>query len=171
MQLSDTLDLGMRIVITLLVIYPGLIFLLRVTGKRSLTKLNMFDFVITVAIGSVLASVIITESISILEGLLALALLLGAQYVVSWTSTRWSFMENLVKANPTIVFEEEDFLEDKMKEVRVTKAEVLAEIRQQGFVCLDDVYAVILETNGNMSVLGKKKETINRPTLADINEK
>ena len=167
MLLPDSTDLTLRIIVTLLITYPSLIFLLRITGKRSLTKLNMFDFVITVAIGSTLASVILTESIPILDGILTLAMLLLAQYIVSWASTRWAFVQNLIKANPTVLFRDDDFLEDKMKAVRVTKEEVLAEIREHGFICVGDVYAVVLETNGNMSVLGKKDD-VKRSSLDGI---
>ena len=127
----------------------------------------MFDFVITIALGSTFASVVILENVTIIDGLIMFALLLSAQYLITWASLHLSLINHLIKAEPTMVFHDGDLLEDAMRSVRVTEQEIMAEIRQAGFVCLDDVHAVVLETNGMMSVLGHKDQ-INNPTLQTV---
>lgn len=156
-----------RVLVTVIVVYPGLILLLRIYGKRSLSKLNMFDFIITVAFGSTLASVVIQESVTIIDGLVTFALLLTVQYVVTKTSLKSNWMNKIIKSDPTIVFYEGEFLEEGMDSARVSEGEILAGIRQQGIACLDDVYAVVLETNGELSVL-KAQSNIVRPTLRTV---
>jgi hypothetical protein len=68
--------------------YAALVLLLRVSGKRTLTKLNAFDLVVTVALGSTLATVLLSKSVALAEGVLALALLIGLQYAIAWLSVR-----------------------------------------------------------------------------------
>lgn len=161
-------DSVLRVFITVLFSYPGLVILLRLYGKRSLSKLNMFDFIITVALGSTFASVMILQNVTIFDGLVMFTLLLTAQAIITWASLHWAWVDRLIKAEPSLLFRDGKFLEDDMRAVRVTKSEIFAEIRQNGIVCLDDVYAVVLETNGTMSVLSHKKDQINNPTLVDI---
>lgn len=154
----------LRVLVTVIFAYPGLILLLRIYGKRSLSKLNMFDFIITVAFGSTLASVVIQENVTIIDGLVTFALLLTAQYIVTKTSLKSEWMNNIIKSDPTIIFYEGKFVDEAMEAERVSEDEILASIRQQGIACLNDVHAVVLETNGELSVL-KAQENIIRPTL------
>ena len=163
----------LRVLVTVLFAYPGLIIIMRVYGKRSLAKLNMFDFIITVALGSVFASIVVSENVTIMDGVIAFSLLLTAQFIVTWSAMNWSMFDKLIKSEPTIVFRDGEFIEKRMKDVRVTKEEILAEIRQKGIASLDDVYAVVMETNGMMSVL-THPENVSNSTLvgvqgADIN--
>ena len=68
--------------------YLALVLLLRISGKRTLTKLNAFDLVVTVALGSTLATILLSKSVSLTEGVLALALLIALQFAITWTSVR-----------------------------------------------------------------------------------
>lgn len=76
--------------------YGALVLILRVSGKRTLSKLNAFDLIITIAIGSTLASIITSKSLALLEGLTALALLVAMQFVVTATSVRFKSVNALV---------------------------------------------------------------------------
>ncbi len=156
-----------RVLITIIFAYPGLIILLRIYGKRSLSKMNIFDFIITVAFGSVFASVVVAKEVTIVDGLVSFTLLLTAQYVITFASLRWDFIERIIRSEPTLIFHNGEFLEDDMFNVRVNKQEILSEVRQNSIACLDDVYAVVLETNGEMSVIVQKEKIIT-PTLMGL---
>lgn len=160
-------DHVIRVAITIVVVYPGLILLMRLYGKRSLAKLNMFDFIITVALGSTFASVVVSKDVTVMDGIVAFGLLLTAQYSITFTSLRFEPFEKLIKSDPTLVFANGDFLEDDMKAVRVSKPEITSAIRKQGIACMDDVYAVVLETNGELSVINRA-DTVTRPTIEEI---
>lgn len=133
--------------------YVALVLMLRVSGPRTLSKLNAFDFVVTVALGSTLASVLLSKSVALAEGLLAFAVLIGLQYAVTWTSVRWPRFNRLVKSEPVLLFHRGHFLHRAMRHARVVESEVLATMRDQGISQLDAVEAVVLETDGSMSVL------------------
>lgn len=73
--------------------YSAMILCLRLSGKRTLTKLNAFDLVITLALGSTLSTVLLDKSISLGEGIVAFGLLILLQYVLTWSSVRWRLFE------------------------------------------------------------------------------
>lgn len=133
--------------------YGLLVLLLLTSGKRTLTKLNAFDLVITVALGSTLATVLLSEDVSLAEGVTAFALLIGLQFVVTWSSVRWPAFSRLVKADPTLLFYQGRMLQRPLRQQRVTESEVRAVIRATGHSVMDEVEAVILETDGSFSVL------------------
>lgn len=144
-------DLG-RLLVVGPVAYVALVLLLRISGKRTLAKLNAFDLVVTVALGSTLASVLLSSQVSVAEGVLALFLLVGLQYVVAWTQVRVPAVRRVVKSEPTLVYRD-GFLDDALRRQRVTREEVVQAARTQGHGDLDAVAAVVLETDGSFSVL------------------
>lgn len=157
MLLASWSDLG-RVLAVGTLAYIVLVIILRVSGKRTLTKLNAFDLVVTVALGSTLATIILNKSVSLAEGILALALLVFLQLTITWISVRSNWFQKLVKAQPALVFYQGDFLPDILRTERLTTEEVLAAIRASGATDLSRVHAVILETDGSLSVLSTGPE-------------
>lgn len=133
--------------------YFGLIVWLRVSGKRTLSKWNAFDFVVTIAFGSILASALLTGSTSFVQAMLSIGLLVGLQYLLTWLSVRTDQVQSLVKAEPTLLLLDGSMLESTLKQERVAKGEVLAAIRLSGHSRVEDIGAVVLETNGSFSVM------------------
>lgn len=145
----------LRVVVVGALAYAALVLFLRISGKRTLTKLNAFDLVITVALGSTLSSIILSKSVALLEGVLALALLITLQFVITWVSVRSKAFQGLIKAEPTLLFHRGTFLTGAMQRERVTKDDVLAAIRAAGSGDMSDLAAVVLETDGSISVVGE----------------
>ncbi len=148
--------------------YLALIVLLRVSGKRTLSKMNAFDFVVTVALGSTLATVLLSKDVALVEGVVAFMLLIGTQYLITWLSVRSSVVRRLVKSEPSLLFHNGDFLAAAMKRERVTEDEVLAAARQQGKPSLEQVGAVVLETDGTFSILSPSTTEEARSTLQNV---
>ena len=80
--------------------YGVLVVALRVSGKRTLAKLNAFDFVVTVAIGSTLSSAVLSPGISLADGATAIAVLIGLQFVISWLCRKVPGLRSVVTARP-----------------------------------------------------------------------
>ena len=135
--------------------YLSLLVLLRVSGKRTLARWNAFDFIVTVAFGSLLATMILSKDTSVAQGVLGFALLVVLQYTVSWLSVRYADVRNLIKSEPTLLLYQGEFRQAALKENRVTEGEIRAAVRSQGISGLEDVEAVILETDGSFSVIRK----------------
>lgn len=132
--------------------YFGLIVVLRVSGKRTLAKMNAFDLVVTVALGSTLATILLSKDVALAEGMTAFLTLVGLQYGIAWLSVRSEAVSRLVKAEPTLLLHEGGFLRATMRRERVTESEVRAAVRQGGFKALENV-SVVLETDGSFSVV------------------
>lgn len=158
----------LRVIAVGVPMYFILVFLLRISGKRTLSKMNQFDFVITIAFGSAIASILLQKSIPLIEGITALALLIFLQFIVTWSSVRFSFVDNLIKSEPTLVFYQGRFLKSNMKSVRVNESEIYSAMRTNGINDIKDVYQVIVETKGSLSVITPPKKDANLP---DINVK
>lgn len=142
-----------RIVTVGFLAYIGLVFFLRISGKRTLTKLNAFDLVVTVALGSTLATILLNDKISLLEGLTAFGLLIGGQYIMTFLAVRSKTFNKFIKSEPKLLYLNGNFLEDAMKKERINRVEILQSIRNQGKGSLEEVQAVVLETDGSMSVI------------------
>jgi len=135
--------------------YAALVLLLRASGKRTLSKMNAFDLVVTVALGSILATITLSKDVALAEGLVAMGVLVGLQYLVAWLSTRFKIVSQTVKAEPALLFHRGVFLQAAMKRERVAEDEVCAAIRKAGHASLDETEAVILETDGSISVISQ----------------
>ncbi|CAN5690430.1 DUF421 domain-containing protein [soil metagenome] len=156
-----------RVVIVGGLAYAALILVLRVSGKRTLSKWNAFDFVVTIALGSTLATVLLSKDVRLAEGLTAFALLVGLQFVITWLSVRYPGADNIIKSSPTLLLKRGEFIDDKMRQTRVSESEVLAAVRASGSASLADVEAVVLETDGSFSVV-RSAEGRDTDALRDV---
>lgn len=157
----------LRTVIIAILTYPILVLLLRLSGKRTLSKMNAFDFVVTVALGSTLATVLLSKDVSLVQGVSALLLLVGLQFLITWSSVRISWMRRFVTGEPSMLLYRGQYPEQSMKRCRITEDEVRAAIRSQGLSVLDEVEAVVLETDGTLSVV-KQSEPEEGSSLCDV---
>lgn len=132
--------------------FTALIAMLRVSGKRTLSKLNAFDFVFVVAVGSVFASTIISKDITLVEGVASLATLIAIQVILSELAGRFAIVERIINGEPTLLLSRGKFIPRALKKERVTEEEVRAAIRTKGVSRVEDVDAVILENDGTLSV-------------------
>ncbi|AXQ94795.1 DUF421 domain-containing protein [Cereibacter azotoformans] len=142
-----------RTVVVGIAAYGLLIAMLRASGKRTLSKMNAFDFVVTVALGSTLATVLLNRSVPLAEGVAALALLICLQYAITWLAVRVPAVQALVKSEPTLLLHDGCFLDQALKRQRVTRDEVLAALRQSGMDDPAGARSVVLETDGSLSVI------------------
>lgn len=133
--------------------YVALVSFLRVSGKRTLAKLNAFDLVVTVALGSTLASILLSESVALAEGLVAFATLILLQYVVAELSLRSKGFARLVRSEPTLLVRNGECLEGAMRQARVTRAELETVARSVRSKELHEVGGIILESDGSFSVV------------------
>jgi len=132
--------------------YAGLVAFLRISGKRTLAKLNAFDLVVTVALGSTLSAILLQESIALAEGLAALGLLIALQFLVTFTSVRVGFIARAVRSEPSLLVRHGAALEAAMRRERITRAELESAVRASGGQDIADADTVVLESDGTLSV-------------------
>lgn len=142
-----------RTVIVGVLAYVALIAFLRVSGKRTLSKMNAFDLVVTVSLGSTLATVLLSRDVALVEGTVAFALLIALQFAVTWTSVRVAWVRNMVSAEPRLLLCQGKPLTANLGQARVTEDELHAAVRAAGLASLADAGAIVLETDGSFSVV------------------
>jgi uncharacterized membrane protein YcaP (DUF421 family) len=147
----------LRTVIVGVLAYAILVAVLRTTGKRTLAKMNAFDLVVTVAIGSTLATILLSRDVALAEGATAFLVLAGLQYVVATGAVRSVRLRRLVKSEPRALALDGALIEEALRDERVTPEEIDAAIRAAGAGDLAEVAAVVLETDGSFSVVPQAK--------------
>lgn len=155
-----TLVLGMLSYVTLVV-------LLRVSGKRTLSKMNAFDFVVTIALGSTLATILLSKDTSWAQGVVAFGLLIGLQYAVTWLSVRSPWVQKAVTGEPQMLLYEGEFIDSALRTSRVTRDEVLAAIRASGLSDRSNARAVVLETDASFSVV-RRSDSAGESSLGNV---
>lgn len=146
--------------------YILLVLMLRVTGKRTLSKMNAFDLVVTVALGSALATTMLSKNAALAEGIAAMGLLILMQFAVTWLSVRSEQFQSVVKAQPILLMHRGFAIRDALIQERVSQEEILAAIRSSGLPTSDDC-SVVLETDGSLSVIAKRADE-EQSSLANV---
>ncbi|MCK1513901.1 DUF421 domain-containing protein [Bradyrhizobium sp. 190] len=141
-----------RTIVVGILAYTTLIVFLRISGKRTLAKLNAFDLVVTVALGSTLSAILLQESVALAECAVALALLILMQFFVTYTSVRWPSFAGAMRAEPTLLVRNGKACREAMKRERITESEALGAIRASGGHHIEEVETPILESDGTLNV-------------------
>tara|TARA_R110002020_G_scaffold385446_3_gene596355 strand:+ start:362 stop:901 length:540 start_codon:yes stop_codon:yes gene_type:complete len=164
-----------RTVVLTVLGYVIIVFLLRVSGKRTLSKMNAFDFVVTIALGSCLASISLNKDITLTDGVVAFSLFIGMQYFFTFLSVHVSGFRSLIASSPAIVFYKGEFLSKEMKKQRLTKEELYNECRLKGYASLDGISVIILEGTGDISIIEEvqysSQSTLPQRTTQDLENK
>ncbi len=150
--LGITADAAWRVAVSALAMYVAVLVYTRIAGLRSFAQISAFDFAMTVAVGSIIASVAVTSSATPADGALALGVLYLAQVLVALGRRRLG-LARLVDNQPRVVFAAGRYLDDQLGAARLTRADLRGKLRGAGVRHLDDVEAVVLETTGDVSVI------------------
>lgn len=134
-------------------IYAATILFTRLYGLRSFSKMSSFDFAMTVAIGSILASTVIMSTRTVLHGIVALMVLYGLQYLVAIARKNHRAIEKTLDNRPMLLMRNGELLRQNMAAAQVTEDDLYAKLRENNVLRLKDAKAVVMETNGQISVL------------------
>lgn len=145
------------IILTAIGIYICTIVYTRLAGKRSFSKMSSFDFAMTVAIGSILATTILSKSTSLLQGAIGLASVYVLQLFVALLRRNKQF-QRLVDNKPVLLMDGQEILHENLKKSHVTLDDLKSKLREANVLELSQVRAVIFEATGDIAVLHTKDE-------------
>jgi len=163
-----SVDDVIRILSSAIIVYVLIIVYIRILGKRSTSELNNFDWIVTVSVGSIVASTIILEDISVTEGGLSVFILMLLQFIVTKLMYKSKSIREVIKSTPQLLLFEGEFIEGNMKKERILKPEVYAAIRQSGLKSVNQIYAIVLETNSKISVIPNENSEEIGFSLSDV---
>ena len=137
--------------------YLSLLITLRVSGSRTIARTNLFDFIVSVAIGSVFGRILTAKEVALAEACVAFALLALLQYLVSWLRIRSSAVAALVDGSPVLLYFGGAYAHRAMRSARMTETDIQEVVRSRGISSLAEVEAVILEAGGGISIIRKSE--------------
>lgn len=157
----------LRTLIITILAYTTMVFMLRGFGKRTLSKMNAFDFIVTVALGSSLATVALNKGVPLANGALAFLLLMSLQFIITWLSVRVRKVKEIITNNPTLLLYKGEVFHNILKKERITMEEIYVAARKKGIAELKDIDVIVLETTGDITVISKMA-TLQAETLKDV---
>lgn len=165
----DTPFNAVMVIVSAVVIYAALLLLARLAGLRSFSKISGFDFPVTIAFGSVVASVIISRDPPLLQGVAALASLFAIQMLFAWLRLKFGWIEGLSTNTPRVIMIGGKVQDEQMRKAKISINDLRAKLREAGVLNYDQVFAVVAETTGDITVLHGDEEDVDRfdPSLLD----
>jgi uncharacterized membrane protein YcaP (DUF421 family) len=147
------------IVLTAMGIYFATIIFTRLAGKRSFSKMSSFDFAMTVAIGSIIATTVLSKSVSLLQGIIGLAAVYILQVLVA-ILRKLEIVQKLIDNKPLLLMDGEEILQENLKKARITESDLRSKLREANVLEHSQVRAVIFESTGDIAVLHSKDEQV-----------
>ncbi|NJB37683.1 DUF421 domain-containing protein [Croceivirga sp. JEA036] len=164
--LKTTWESALLMLLTSIGIYFVTILLTRVVGKRSFSKMSSFDFSMTIAIGSVIATTILPLKVNLAEGFIGLLAIYVLQLILAHFR-ELPLIQNLVDNKPLLLMDGTNILYQNLKKAKVTESDLKAKLREANVTHLNQVKAVIFESTGDVSVLHKKDDSLIQDWIID----
>ena len=161
MLFFDNIDKLGRIVLTAVTVYVLIVIITKVSGKRSTSQLNNFDWIVTVMIGSLGASTILLKDIPLIEGISSILVLYVMQFLVTKYASISPQFSSFILSEPRIVFYQGQFLPDAMRAERLTRQELECAMRSEGVNNFDDVEAIVFESDAQLTIIPKTTSSDN----------
>ncbi|GGW42671.1 DUF421 domain-containing protein [Arenibacter certesii] len=143
----------LNVFISTVLIFSILILWVRVSGLRSFAKISSIDFASTIAIGSVLASTVLSADPSIIKSGMAIGFILGFQTLFSKLTLKFNWFNTLASNSPMLLMDKENILYDNLYSNNLSEEDLYAKLREVNVLQLSEIKAVILETTGDITVL------------------
>ena len=165
-----TLQEILWLVLSVLAVFSIIILITRIFGLRTFAKMSSFDFASTIAVGSVLASVILNSDYTLLKGAIVLVSIIGFQTLFSFLVRKVPIFKELFTNEPQIIMWNGKILYDKLKKCNVGKDDLIAKLREANVHDFDEVKAVVFESTGDVSVIHNKEDKkVSQRVLNDVN--
>lgn len=138
-------------------IYLVVIVFTRLAGKRSFSKMSSFDFAMTVAIGSMIASTVLSKTVTLAMGIVGMIFIYGLQIAVA-SLRKYKGVSNLVDNTPLMLMDGRNILQENLIKAKVTEGDLRSKLREANVLNLSQVRAVVFEATGDISVLHSSKD-------------
>lgn len=140
-------------------IYIAVIVFTRIFGKRSFSKMSSFDFAMTVAIGSIIATTLLSKNISLAAGIFGLFMVYLFQLMAAYFR-KFKFFQNLIDNTPLLLMDGPNILHENLRKARVTESDLRSKLREANVLRLSHVKAVVFETTGDLIVIHSQDSTM-----------
>ena len=152
--MSDFLNICFRTILVLVILF----FITKMMGKKQISELNFFDYVVGITIGSIAADISLDIEKNMIAGITALFIYGFISYIISFVSIKSILARRFFIGVPTVLVEKGKIIESGLKKSKIDVNDLLMEARENGYFNLDEIDYALMEVNGNISFLPKEKE-------------
>lgn len=152
--MSDFLNICFRTILILIILF----FITKMMGKKQISELNFFDYVVGITIGSIAADISLDIEKDMIAGIAALFIYGFISYIISFVSIKSILARRFFIGVPTVLVEKGKIIESGVKKSKIDVNDLLMEARENGYFNLDEIDYALMEVNGNISFLPKEKE-------------
>lgn len=152
--MSDFLNICFRTILILIILF----FITKMMGKKQISELNFFDYVVGITIGSIAADISLDIEKDMLAGIAALFIYGFISYIISFVSIKSILARRFFIGVPTVLVEKGKIIESGLKKSKIDVNDLLMVARENGYFNLDEIDYALMEVNGNISFLPKEKE-------------
>lgn len=146
-----------------------LFLLARILGKKQIEQLNVFDYVVGITIGNIVAEMSINKDVSFIDGTIAMVVYTSISLLINYLTMKSITLRRLLSSTPIIVIEKGKIIEENLKKIKFDVNDLLEEARINGYFNINEIEYGVMEANGRVSFLPKKEE---RPVkVKDLNLK
>ncbi|MGC1473016.1 MAG: YetF domain-containing protein [Psychroserpens sp.] len=153
-----SIEILVKVLLTIIAIFSIIIIITRVSGLRTFAKMSSFDFASTIAVGSILATIVLNPGQSIVKGAIALAGIIFFQSVFTYCKRKFDWFNRLATNQPMLLMENGEFLKENLNKTNVDVKDVYAKMREANVKDKSEVLAIVLESTGDISVIHKSKD-------------
>lgn len=166
-----SINIAILVVVSVVGIFTAIMIITRVFGLRTFAKMSSFDFASTIAVGSILASIIINEDQNLLKGILALVCIIGFQTLFSFLTRKNNWFKKLFTNKPQMLMKDGEIFYDNLKNCNIGISDLMGKLREANVHKLSEVQAVVFENTGDISVLhSSDKNDVDSIILKDVAE-
>ena len=152
--MSDFLNICFRTILVLIILF----FITKMMGKKQISELNFFDYVVGITIGSIAADISLDIEKNMIAGIAALFIYGFISYIISFVSIKSILARRFFIGVPTVLVEKGKIIESGLKKSKIDVNDLLMVARENGYFNLDEIDYALMEINGNISFLPKEKE-------------
>ena len=152
--MSDFLNICFRTILVLIILF----FITKMMGKKQISELNFFDYVVGITIGSIAADISLDIEKNMIAGIAALFIYGFISYIISFVSIKSILARRFFIGVPTVLVEKGKIIESGLKKSKIDVNDLLMVARENGYFNLDEIDYALMEVNGNISLLTKEKE-------------
>ena len=152
--MSNFFNICFRTILVLIILF----FITKMMGKKQISELNFFDYIVGITIGSIAADISLDIEKNMIAGIAALFIYGFISYIISFVSIKSILARRFFIGVPTVLVEKGKIIESGLKKSKIDVNDLLMVARENGYFNLDEIDYALMEVNGNISFLPKEKE-------------
>lgn len=152
--MNNTLCICFRTILVLIILF----FITKILGKKQVSQLNLFDYIIGITIGSIAADISLDLEKDLTAGIVSLFLYGVISCIIARSTMKSISLRRFISGVPTILMENGKIIESGLKKCKLDINDLLGEARTKGYFDLDEIDSAIMEINGGISFLPKEKD-------------